>query len=155
MPIGSLNHAVLYVSDLDRALDFYVELLGLTEFAREGPMVFLRSPSSDRHHDLALFGVGPQAVGDAGRRVGLFHLAIEVDTLDDLSETRTRLAEAGVLSGQADHGTSKSVFAADPDGNLLEILWPVPRHLWQEGDEQPATRPLDLERERAYFADLV
>lgn len=155
MAIGGLNHAVLYVSDIHRSLEFYTETLGFERFDEDGPMVFLRGPASDKDHDIALFNAGPQAANRSRQRVGLFHLAIEVETLDHLAEIRGRLADLGSLSGEADHGSSKSVFAADPDGNLLEIIWPVPRHFWKEGDENPIVRPLNLEYERNRFAQVL
>ena len=155
MAIGSLNHAVMYVSDIGKSVHFYTEVLGFDRFADDGPMVFLRAPASDKHHDVALFNAGAQAADHPDRRVGLFHLAIEVETLDDLAEIRDRLIAIGAHRGEADHGSSKSVFTADPDGNLLEIIWPVPRHLWEEGDEEPMVRPLNLEYERARFAELI
>ena len=52
IPVRRLNHAVLFVRDLDRAVDFYRRAFGFEEVAREGTMAFLRAPDGDNHHDL-------------------------------------------------------------------------------------------------------
>ncbi|NIR38146.1 MAG: VOC family protein, partial [Actinobacteria bacterium] len=69
MKVTRLNHAVLFVSDLELALTFYSEVLGFVAIAREprANAVFLRAPESTNHHDLGLFGLGPDA---APRRRG-------------------------------------------------------------------------------------
>ena len=131
MGIHRLNHAVLYVRDLQASLAFYTGVLGFTQ-AMEAPMpgaAFLRAPDSENDHDLGLFqlGAGAGAATAAGRReAGLYHLAWEVDTLADLEELAVALRDAGALSGASDHGTTKSLYAQDPDGIELEIVWLIP-----------------------------
>ncbi|HZM29934.1 MAG TPA: VOC family protein, partial [Acidimicrobiales bacterium] len=90
MGINRLNHAVLYVRDADQSARFYQEVLGFSRVSMGGQVirgaVFLQAPGSTNDHDLGLFSVGPDAApSTAGRgTVGLYHLAWEVDTLDDL-----------------------------------------------------------------------
>jgi catechol-2,3-dioxygenase len=79
--------------------------------------------------------------------VGLYHLAWEVENLPDLARAREALIEAGALTGTADHGSSLSLYAADPDGNEFEVFWMVPRDEWQSRGF--GTRRLDLEGELA------
>ncbi|MEH0971125.1 VOC family protein [Micromonospora sp. CPCC 205546] len=131
MGIHRLNHAVLYVSDLARSVDFYRDVLGF----RPIPMTpdgfrgaaFLQAPGSTNDHDLGLFEVAAAGRSTAGRgTVGLYHLAWEVDTLDELEATAQRLAAAGALVGTSDHGTTKSLYGQDPDGLEFEIVWLVP-----------------------------
>lgn len=132
MAIHRLNHAVLYVSNLARSAAFYRDVLGF----RPIPMTpdgfhgaaFLQAPGSTNDHDLGLFEVGADAgPSPAGRgTVGLYHLAWEVDTLDELEATAARLADAGALLGSSDHGTTKSLYAQDPDGLEFEVVWLVP-----------------------------
>ena len=88
-----LNHAVLFVADLDRAERFYVEVLGMEVAAREprANAVFLRSPRSGNHHDLGLFGVGSSAPPKQRGGIGLYHLAWQLDTIDELVEVREAL----------------------------------------------------------------
>jgi len=62
VPVARLNHAVLYVRELDRSVDFYQRAFGFQEIAREGGMMaFLRAAGSTNHHDLGLLALGPQA----------------------------------------------------------------------------------------------
>ena len=161
MPITRLNHAVLYVRDLERSVAFYTNMLGfrVVPMTPEGfPAAFLQAPGSTNDHDLGLFQVGP-AVGDsqAGRAtVGLYHLAWEVDTLAELQRLQTGLQEHRALVGTSDHGSTKSLYGKDPDGLEFEIAWIVPADLLD--DEALAARTrigrLDLEREmQRYGAD--
>lgn len=109
MGIHRLNHAVLFVSDLARSVQFYRDVLGF----RQVPMTpdgftgaaFLPAANSTNDHDLGLFEVGAGAApSPAGRTaVGLYHLAWEVDTLDELEATAERLSRAGALVGASDH----------------------------------------------------
>jgi catechol-2,3-dioxygenase len=126
MAVRRLNHAVLYVNGLARAVEFYTTVLGLEVLAEmPGQAVFLLSPGSLNEHDLGLFEVGA-GHNDGRPRVGLYHLAWEVATLADLVEIREKLAESDALVGESDHGLSKSLYAKDPSGNELEVMWGVP-----------------------------
>lgn len=157
MPIRGLNHAVLYVRDAGRSAAFYRDVLGFREIVSMPNAVFLRAPDSDNDHDLGLFGIGDAATASpAGRSaVGLYHLAWEVPTLADLREHRRRLAEAGALVGASDHGSTKALYAKDPDGLEFEISWLVPHELLGE-DTAMRTRPLDLDAEiERYGAETV
>jgi catechol-2,3-dioxygenase len=156
MAIRGLNHAVLYVRDAQRSARFYQEVLGFREKVSMPNGVFLQAPDSDNDHDLALFGIGDQAgASPAGQStVGLYHLAWEVPTLGDLRDHRDRLVAAGSLVGASDHGTTKALYAKDPDGLEFEVSWLVPHELIEPGG--PATGPLDLDKEIArYGADTV
>ncbi|HZE29982.1 MAG TPA: VOC family protein [Actinoallomurus sp.] len=152
-----MNHAVLYVRDAQRSAAFYRDVLGFREIVSMPNAVFMRAPDSDNDHDLGLFGIGDAATASpAGRStVGLYHLAWEVPTLADLSDHRTRLADAGALVGASDHGTTKALYAKDPDGLEFEVSWLVPHELIGD-DTEMATLPLDLEAEiERYGADRV
>jgi catechol-2,3-dioxygenase len=146
-----LNHAVLFVADLARSVRFYCDVFGMTVAAREpsADAAFLRLPSSGNHHDLGLFGVGPQAAPRHRGGIGLYHLAWQVDTIDDLSEIRTALLDAGAYTGESSHGATKSVYGADPDGNEFEVMWMLPRSAWGEYSDSAPTEQLDLQGELA------
>lgn len=156
MSVRRLNHAVLYVSDLSRAVAFYRETLGFevrTEIP--GRAAFLRAPDSANDHDLGLFAVGP-APPAAERRVGLYHLAWEVGTLSDLADIRSKLNAAGALVGASDHRVSKSLYAKDPDGIEFEVMWRVPVQDWEsELSHGDMIAPLDLEGARARWGNQV
>ncbi|WP_156756698.1 VOC family protein [Actinokineospora pegani] len=148
MGIRRLNHAVLYVRDIDRSTAFYRDLLGftvITEFP--GRAVFLRAAESDNDHDLGLFQVGAAAVGPVPGQVGLYHLAWSVGTLVELADFAARLGAAGALVGTSDHGVSKSLYAKDPDGVEFEVSWFVPRERVTAEMEAVGVLPLDLEGE--------
>lgn len=163
MPVTRLNHAVLFVADLDRSAAFYRDVLGFREaFAppERLPAAFLQAPASTNDHDLALFELGGTAgPSQAGRStVGLYHLAWEVDTLAELGRLRDALDAAGALTGASDHGTTKSLYARDPDGLELEVLWVVPAALLTEEATEARRRigVLDLDAEIArYGAETI
>jgi len=150
-----MNHAVLYVRDASRTAEFYERLLGFRQVITDpgGAFVFMRAPGSANHHDIAFFSIGQGArQSDAGSgTVGLYHIAWEVDSLDELADIRDRLAEAGAFVGMSDHGANKSVYAKDPDGIEFEVMWLVPAELWGAEEDQAIIRPLDLDSERRRF----
>ncbi len=150
-PVARLNHAVLYVRDAQRAADFYRRVFGFEVVASEfgGQAVFMRAAGGDNHHDLGLFSVGEAAPRAPRGATGLYHLAWEVPTIDDLATAQRVLAEAGALGGASDHGVSKSLYGADPDGNEFEIMWRVPREAWGEFEHHGVVKPLDLRAELA------
>ncbi len=150
IPVQRLNHAVLYVRDAERAAAFYQEAFGF-EVVEQMPgfAVFLRAAGSDNHHDLGLFSVGAEAPGPEPRRVGLYHLAWQVGSIQDLVAGRETLARLGALVGESDHGATKSLYGKDPDGNEFEVMWMVPRDQWCAHEHQAVTEPLDLDRELA------
>ncbi len=140
-----LNHAVLFVADLERSIAFYERAFGMTVMAREprANAAFLRLPLSGNHHDLGLFGVGAHLPRPRGS-LGLYHLAWQVDTIDDLERARTTLAELGALGGESSHGATKSLYAADLDGNEFEVMWMLPRESWGELENTAPVERLDL-----------
>jgi catechol-2,3-dioxygenase len=150
IPVAGLNHAVLYVRDLDVAVDFYTKVFGFEVVDRMRNFAcFLRAAGGANHHDLGLFAVGPDAPRPPRGSTGLYHLAWEVPRIEDLALAAQVLQEQGALGGASDHGVSKSLYGADPDGNEFEIMWRVPREQWGDMEKQAAIAPLDLEAEVA------
>jgi catechol-2,3-dioxygenase len=151
IPVARLNHAVLFVRDAEVAADFYGRVFGFEVVGREfgGQAIFMRAAGGDNHHDLGLFSVGSGAARPARGSVGLYHLAWEVPTIEDLAAAAQVLAAAGALGGSSDHGVSKSLYGADADGNEFEIMWRVPREAWGEYEHRGAVLPLDLDAEVA------
>jgi catechol-2,3-dioxygenase len=151
-----LNHAVLFVADLARAERFYTEVFGMEVVAREprADAAFLRLPRSGNHHDLGLFGVGD--AGGPRRRgaIGLYHLAWQLDTIDELVEARRSLLDAGALTGESSHGATKSLYGADPDGNEFEVMWMLPRDAWGEFENAAPIEPLHLDAELARWSGM-
>jgi catechol-2,3-dioxygenase len=156
MGIQKMNHAVLYVRDARRTAAFYGEVLGFATVIEDegGGFVFMRAPESPNHHDIAFFTIGAGAgPSEAGRStVGLYHLAWEVGSLDELAEMADKLRAAGSLVGASDHGPNKSLYAKDPDGLEFEVMWLVPADLWGEEEHEAIIRPLDLPAEQRRYA---
>ncbi|MEU6739952.1 VOC family protein [Streptosporangium sandarakinum] len=155
MPVQRLNHAVLYVRDVERSVAFYREALGFEVVMGMRGAAFLQAPGSANDHDLGLFEVGAQAApSPAGRSaVGLYHLAWEVDTLEELERIAARLTEMGALVGASDHSTTKALYAKDPDGLEFEVSWLVPAALLTEETLRGRSRirPLDLAAEKERY----
>lgn len=141
-----INHAVLFVADVDRSVAFYVDTFGMEVVTQErlSGAAFLRLPRSGNHHDLGLFGVGRQTEPKRRGAIGLYHLAWQVDTIDELVEAHGVLRSVGALGGMSSHGATKSVYGADPDGNEFEIMWMLPRSEWGEMEHTATVEPIDL-----------
>lgn len=153
MPIQRLNHAVLYVRDVDRSVAFYTDALGFrTKHLMPGRAAFLQAEGSTNDHDLGLFAAGPGAAesGAGTSTVGLYHLAWEVDTLAELQRISGVLTEHGALVGASDHGSTKALYAKDPDGIEFEVSWLVPAALLPE-DLSLQTQRLDIAAEIARY----
>ena len=150
IPVQRLNHAVLYVRDVDRSVDFYQQAFGFEVVQRlAGQAAFLRAAGSDNHHDLGLFAVGAGAPSPPAGAVGLYHLAWQVASIHDLAAGRSTLEALGALVGQSDHGATKSLYGRDPDGNEFEVMWMLPRAEWGEYEHSAPVAPLDIEAEVA------
>jgi len=149
IPVSNLNHAVLFVRDASVAAEFYGRVFGFEVVANEmgGKAIFMRAAGGDNHHDLGLFSVGPDAPRAPRGSTGLYHLAWEVPSIEDLANASKILAAAGALGGASDHGVSKSLYGSDPDGNEFEIMWRVPRDAWGEHEEHGSILPLDIDAE--------
>ncbi|HEY7601873.1 MAG TPA: VOC family protein [Methylomirabilota bacterium] len=137
-----LQHLVLFVSDVERSVRFYTDVLGFEVKVRYPNAAFLKIPGTPDDHHLGLFE--QRGVPPPDERVArMYHSAWEVGELTDLARARQRLMEVGAFVGQSDHGVSLSVYAKDPDGLEFEVFWTVP-------DGKPVgTRPLHLEAELA------
>jgi catechol-2,3-dioxygenase len=135
-----LQHLVLWVSDVERSVRFYTEVLGFEVKTRYPNAAFLRIPGTADDHHLGLFE--QTGVARPHEEVArMYHSAWEVGELTDLVRARRRLIEAGALVGQSDHGVSLSLYAKDPDGLEFEVFWTVP------DGKSVRTRELDLDAE--------
>jgi catechol-2,3-dioxygenase len=150
-----LNHAVLYVSNLERSVEFYEAAFGMTVIAREprAHAAFLRLPRSGNHHDLGLFGVGAQPPRPRGS-LGLYHLAWQVDTIDELEQGRLTLANLDAYTGESSHGATKSIYGHDPDGNEFEIMWMLPKSSWGDFANAAPVERLDLAAEITQWSGI-
>ena len=151
-----LNHAVLFVADLERAERFYTNVFEMEVAAREprANAAFLRLPRSGNHHDLGLFGVGPSAPPKRPGGIGLYHLAWQLETVEELAAARQALLDAGAYTGESSHGATKSLYGADPDGNEFEVMWMLPREAWGEFENSAPVDRLDLAGEVARWTGV-
>lgn len=144
-----IGHVHLKVSDLNRALAFYRDLLGfslVTLYGKEAAFV----SAGGYHHHIGLntwySKGGPPA---PARSAGLFHTAILYPTRKDLAVAYKRLLDAGYpLTGVADHGVSQALYLNDPDQNGVELYWDRPIEEWPrqpDGSVEMYTRALDLD----------
>jgi catechol 2,3-dioxygenase len=147
-PGTDIGHVHLKVSDLDRAVAFYRDVLGFDEMARMGDQAAFLS-AGGYHHHIGLNtweskGGPPPPRGTTG----LFHFAIRYPSRAALAKALRRVVEAGVpLSGASDHGVSEAIYLNDPDGNGIELYRDRPREEWRtrpDGGLMMVTEPLDL-----------
>jgi catechol 2,3-dioxygenase len=147
-PGVNIGHVHLKVSDLDRAVDFYRDVLGFEEMTRMGDQAAFLS-AGGYHHHIGLNtweskGGSPPPPGSTG----LFHVAIRYPTRAALAKALKRLVDAGVpLSGASDHGVSEAIYLHDPDGNGIELYRDRPREEWKTGPDGNlvmVSEPFDL-----------
>ena len=139
----------LKVADLDRALGFYVDVLGFELQQRLGAQAAFVSAGGYHHH------IGLNTWESAGGAppprgsTGLYHLAVLYPDRPALADALRRLLGAGIaLTGVADHGVSEALYLADPDGNGVELYRDRPREQWPRdaaGGVAMFTGPLDLD----------
>ena len=148
-PIKKVGHVVLKCQDLEKAREFYVDVLGMT-LAKFDPNrgMFLRF--NDYHHDIAIFKTGPDADPPKQNQVGLVHVALVVDDLDTVKAWYAKLKAKGVpIVGTADHAVTNSMYFKDPEGNTLEIYCEVPFSVydWHTQGMGFIAHPLNLDTE--------
>lgn len=143
-----IGHVHLKVSDIERSLAFYKDLLGFEIVTTYGDQAVFISAGGYHHH----IGLNtwhskgaPQASGEG---VGLYHTAILYPTRRDLAMIYERIRMANYpLTGASDHGVSEALYLNDPDGNGVELYWDRPKEAWprkSDGSIDMYTRPLDL-----------
>ena len=124
--INKIGHVVLKVTDLERSVDFYTQILGFRvsdvypDNMMPGRMVFMRCNRD--HHGVALVGGAPSNSSN----LELHHMAFEVSTIDEVFRAREHLIKNNVqiqFEGRRRAGAQVAVEFLDPDGHWLEIFW--------------------------------
>ncbi len=143
-----VGHVHLRVSDLERAIAFYRDVLGFAITQRMGSEAAFLS-AGGYHHHIGL-NTWDSRGGSAPRpgSTGLYHLALLYPDRAALAEALGRLVDAGIeLDGAADHGVSQALYLHDPDGNGIELYWDRPPSEWPRdaaGQLAMYTHPLDV-----------
>ncbi len=144
-----LAHTGIFVTDMDRMVKFYTEVLGLTLTDRGRGHSFdmeiaFMSANPEQHHQLALATGRPKEAGFST----VMQTSFMVDSLDDLRTIRDRALTHGATGLRAiDHGNAWSVYFKDPEGNTVEAYLDTPFHV-----PQPHGEPLDLDSNDAEIA---
>jgi catechol 2,3-dioxygenase len=147
-PRTDIGHVHLKVSDLERAIHFYRDVLGFELMQRMGDEAAFLS-AGGYHHHIGLNtwesrGGPPPPPGTTG----LFHFAIRFPDRPALARTLKRVLQAGIQIGASDHGVSEAIYFADPDGNGIEIYRDRPQEEWpraSDGTIAMVRAPLDIE----------
>lgn len=144
-----IGHVHLKVSDLDRALTFYRDLLGLELTTMYGENAAFLS-AGGYHHHIGLNTWHSKGGSPAPKNsTGLHHAAILYPTRKDLAEIYKRLRDKNYpITGTSDHGVSEAIYLNDPDGNGLELYCDRPRDEWEydeDGSVKMVTKPLNLQ----------
>ena len=149
-PRVDIGHVHLKVSDIDRALAFYRDVLGFELTQRLGDEAAFLS-AGGYHHHLGLNtwesrGGSPPPSGTTG----LYHVAIRYPGRAALGDALRRLGDAGIpITGATDHGVSEAVYLRDPDGNGIELYRDRPSEEWPRAEDGKTltmiSAPLDLE----------
>jgi catechol 2,3-dioxygenase len=146
-PQTRIGHVHLKVSDIERSLQFYKDILGFEITQRYGDRAVFIS-AGGYHHHIGLNtwhskGAGPAPVNT----VGLYHTAILYPTKKDLADIVRRLESVNYpLTGTSDHGVSLAIYLNDPDGNGVELYWDRPKEEWPvdaAGNLQMITAAID------------
>jgi catechol 2,3-dioxygenase len=148
-PGVDIGHVHLKVADIDRALAFYVGVLGFEVMARMGDQAAFISAGGYHHHIGLNTWESRGGSAPAPGTTGLYHVAIRYPTRAALGCALRRLVEAGIpLDGASDHGVSEALYLRDPDGNGVELYHDRPKDEWPKGPDGEFTmftRPLDLQ----------
>ena len=143
-----IGHVHLKVSDIERALKFYRDLLGFEVMQHYGSSAVFVSAGGYHHHIGLNTWYSKNAPPAPVRSAGLFHVAILYPTRKDLAVILKRLIDENYpLTGASDHGVSEALYLNDPDENGIELYWDKPRKQWpfdSEGKLHMATEALDL-----------
>ncbi|HEX9416137.1 MAG TPA: VOC family protein [Gaiellaceae bacterium] len=147
-PGADIGHVHLKVSDLDRALAFYRDVLGFELMLRHRDEAAFLS-AGGYHHHIGLNtwqsrGGSPPPPGTTG----LFHVAIRYPSRQALAKAVRQVVEAGIpLTGASDHGVSEAIYLRDPDQNGIELYHDRPKEEWPrapDGSFAMITEPLDV-----------
>jgi catechol 2,3-dioxygenase len=149
-PRVDIGHVHLKVSDMERALAFYRDVLGFEVMQQLGDQAAFIS-AGGYHHHIGLNtweskGGSPPPPGSTG----LYHVAIRYPDRQTLAQAVKAVLDAGIrLDGASDHGVSEAIYLRDPDANGIELYRDRPQEEWPRAEAGKriamTTKPLDLD----------
>jgi len=144
-----IGHVHLKVSDLNRSIDFYCNVLGFEKMVEYGDQAVFLSAGGYHHHIGLNTWYSKNSAPAPVRSAGLFHVAILFADRKELAVAVRRVIEKGIrLTGASDHGVSEAIYFDDPDRNGIELYWDRPRDQWpldKAGNLVMYTEQLDLD----------
>lgn len=147
-PKTTIGHVHLKVSDIERSLSFYRDILGFEITARYGEQAVFLSAGGYHHHIGLNTWESNDGTSPPPGHTGLYHVAILFSTRKDLAQTVQRLLDANYpITGSSDHGVSEAVYLDDPDGNGIELYVDRPQSEWPknpDGSLGMTTQYLDI-----------
>jgi len=148
-PDVDIGHVHLKVADLQRALDFYVGVLGFELMQMYGSQAAFVSAGGYHHHIGLNTWYSKDGSPPAPNSTGLFHVAIRYPSRPSLADALKRVLDAGIqVDGASDHGVSQALYLRDPDQNGIELYWDRPKEEWpfdSQGNLAMVSDPLDLD----------
>jgi len=139
-----IGRTALTVADLDRTVEFYRDVVGLTVQTRAATTATLGAGETP----LLVLERDDDAPPRSRAQAGLFHNAFEVPSRAALGAALDRIRERWQLDGASDHFVSEALYLTDPEDNGVEIYTDTPRETWPRADDgtiQLGTAPLDLD----------
>jgi catechol 2,3-dioxygenase len=147
-PDTKIGHIHLTVSDIDRSLKFYRDLLGFEVTQYYGNSAVFLSAGGYHHHIGLNTWAGKSATPSPPGHTGLYHFAILYPNRKELAKILKRLYEVNYkIEGASDHGVSESIYITDPDGNGIELYTDRPTEEWPVDSENHlmmTTKSLDI-----------
>ncbi|MSU92289.1 glyoxalase [Rhodobacteraceae bacterium 2CG4] len=144
-----IGHVHLRVADLDRAIGFYRDVIGLDVVQHYGDGAAFLSAGGYHHHIGLNTWESKGGTPPPRGHTGLYHTAFVYPTRADLAQAVRRVLAAGIaFDGAADHGVSEALYLHDPDWNGVELYWDKPREDWpldSRGRLQMVNAPLDMD----------
>jgi catechol 2,3-dioxygenase len=148
-PKVTIGHVHLTVSDLNRSLAFYRDLLGFAVTTHYGDSAVFLSAGGYHHHIALNTWAGKGATPPPPGHIGLFHFAILFPSRIELARVVKKLLNAKYpLTGSSDHGVSEAIYLNDPDGNGVELYVDRPKDSWkrnEKGEIEMVTEALVIE----------
>lgn len=148
-PDTVVGHVHMKVSDLERSIRFYSDVLGFEVRQRMGNEAAFLGAGKYHHHIGLNTWESKGGSPPLASSTGLYHVAFRYPSRAALATALRRLVKLSIsLEGAADHGVSEALYLRDPDGNGVELYYDRPRQVWPtdaNGGLQMYTKPLDLE----------